>query len=317
MGLLADISRRFADQLELTRAQRNKEFSLLRAIVLDFVVYAALVVSAILSGSLTILAEVPRGGLLLAVEVVSLVTLRRSHRGLLSAFEYGIGKIERVIGILISGGLFVAALVTVNSTIARLQHPEVLPTPAMIFGVLIATTNLVINTYCLGDFARSNVDQPSLILESQVRSRLVKTISSLVVVLVLVAAIWLPDPVAAGWVDALGAVFVSVYMVVTGVQMLRESLPDLLDQALPEQEQLKLMGVMSQYYGDFLNFGSIRSRRSGGHAYIDIELEFEHDLMLSEVNRRCRAIRDEVKAVIPDAFVSVTPHAPGAAKASR
>lgn len=307
MGLLADISRRYSDHLALTPGQIQKETALLRAILLDIAIFTALTIAAVLSGSLTMLAEVPRGGLLLSIEVVSLVTMRRAHRGMLSAFEYGIGKIERVISILIAAGLFASALWTLGATISRIQHPEVLPTPAMLFGVFFASINLAINSYCLGDFARSNEQEKSLILESQVRSRLVKCIASLVVVVVLVVAMWLPDPNAAAYVDALGALFVIGYMVVTGIQLLRESLPDLLDRSLPEHEQLLLMRVMSRYFKDFENFGSVKSRRSGGHAFIDVELEFQGDMPLSEVNRRCRAIRDDIIELIPDAFVSVVP----------
>ncbi len=280
-----------------------------RAIWLDAVCYALLVIAAFASGSLTILAELPRASLLFSIEIIAFVTLRRSHRGHFSAFEYGIGKIERVISLLIAAGLFASAAFTLEATVNRLQHPHILPTPAMILGVVAASFNLMINFYCVGDFVRANEHEQSLILGSQVRSRLVKTFSSAMVVLALVIATWLPDPKAAGLVDALGALFIIGYMVATGIGLLRESLPDLLDRTLPEHEQLLILRVITQYFEDFDNFGSIKSRRSGGHAYIDIELTFQPGLPLQEVAERCAAIEHGIVDLIPDALVAVIPQA--------
>ena len=293
----------------LTPAQREKEQALLRAIVLDFFCYSALVLAAIASGSLTILAELPRGGLLYTIEIISLVTLRRSHRGRFFAFEYGIGKIERVITSIIGLGLFVAAAFTLNATIERVANPTVLPTPAMILGVAVAGFNFAINLYCAGDFVRANRTEESLILASQVRSRLVKTVASGVVVAVLVVATWLSDPTGAAYVDAFGALFVIGYMVVTGKALLQESIPDLLDRALPESQQLLLMRVMSRHFDDFESFGSIKSRHSGGNSFITVELAFQGDMALAEVRRRCDAVRNEIIELIPDAFVEVIPQA--------
>ncbi len=298
---------RFTDQTVLTPAQREKEQALFRTIWLDAIIFILLIIAAISSGSLTIMAEIPRGGLLFAVEVISVITLCRSHRGKFSEFAYGIGKIERVISILIAAGLFLSALYTLDATLSRLSHPVILPTPAMILGVMVASYNLTINFYCVGRFMQANEAESSLILDSQIRSRLVKTVASAVVVLVLVIATWLSDPKAATLIDAFGALFVVGYMVVIGVQLLRESLPDLLDRALPEREQLLLMGVITAHYENYANLGSIKSRRSGGRAFIDIDLEFEADMPFNEVTDHCINIENDVVEKIPDAVVSVKP----------
>ena len=293
--------------VELTPSQRQKEHALSRAIWLDVATYAFIAVAALVSGSLTILAELPRGGLLLSIEIIAMVTMRRSHRGRFSMFEYGIGKIERVISATIAGGLLLSAFLTASATVHRFVDPPILATPGMIVAVASASLNLMVNLFCVGDFARTNQTDSSLILASQVRSRLVKTAASGIVTLVLTVATWLPDPKAAAYVDAVGALFVVGYMVVTAVSLLRESLPDLLDRALPEREQLLLLSVLSRYFDDFDNVGAIRSRRSGGHAFIDATLEFQPDMPLREATVRCASIERDIVELIPDAIVSVTP----------
>lgn len=291
----------------LTPAQRQQETVLFRAILLDFGIYVALILAAVLSGSLTLLAELPRTTLLFAVEIIAWITMRRSHRGRLSAYEYGVGKIERVTMILIAGGLLVAAIFTVDTTIRSLDHPNVLPTPALILAVVVASMNFVLNTYFTGEFIRSNSTEESLILESQIRSRMVKTAASGVVLAVLITAIWLADPIAVTYVDALGAVFVAAYMAITAIQMLRESVPDVLDRALPESDQLSILRVITQYFDDFEHFGEIRSRRSGGHSFIDIRLMFDPERPLKEVVRRCEAIERDLRTTFDDAVITIVP----------
>lgn len=291
----------------LTAAQKQKETALIRALGLDTAMLTLLVISALLSGSVTMLAESLRGALLYSIEAVSLVTMRRSHRGKYIEFEYGIGKIERVITIIIAGGLFVSAMFAFQSSVDRIIHPSVLATPAMIFAIIVGSMNMTINFYCTGDFIRSNQTEASLILESQVQMRTVKTIASFIVVIVVLIATWLPDPKAAAIVDAIGGFLAVAYMLWIGVGMVRESLPDLMDRALPENEQLLLLKVIAKHFDNFDQFDAIRSRRSGGKAFIDMDLEFDPNMPLHEVNHRCEAIRSGISELIPDSIVTVTP----------
>jgi cation diffusion facilitator family transporter len=304
-------ARTFSDRKVLSAAQQEQERSLFSALWLDGSTFVFVFIAAMASGSLTILAELPRGGMLYAIEIISVVTLCRSHRGKFADFEYGIGKIERVISILIALGLFIAALLTLQAAAQRLSNPQVLSTPAMMLGVAAASYNLMVNFYCIGQFTRANAQENSLILESQIRSRLAKTVASAIVVLVLVIATWLSDPVAATLVDVLGAFFVVAYMLLIGVQLLRESLPELLDRALPEHEQLLLMRVITGHYDEIESIGAIRSRRSGGRAFIELELVLAANTSFTSATRLCRHVEQEVVSQIPDAMVSVRPPTSG------
>lgn len=291
----------------ITPRQKQQERAVLRATLLDTLMVASLMAAAIASGSMTALSEVLRGVLVVTTEVISLITLLRYHRGKFVEFEYGIGKIEQVVTIIIAGGLIISAIYTFSGSFSRLSHPTILPTPGMIFAVLVASVNLTVNLFCLGDLVRANEEGESLILTAQIKARGVKVIASLIVVIVLVVATWLTDPKAATLVDSTGGFLAAGYMIIIARQLLRESLPDLMDRALPEREQLMLLKVVARYFDDFDQFEAVRSRRSGGRAYVDMDLEFEANMPLYEVNRRCKAIQDDIVELIPDAIVTVTP----------
>lgn len=292
---------------KLTPRQHQQETALLRATLLDLSTVFAIMLASALSGSLTMFTEVLRGSLLVTIEMVTLITMMRYHRGKFAEFEYGIGKIERIVTIIIASGLFFSAAYSLHAALGRLSHPEVMPTPGMIFAVAVASFNMTVNFFCAGDFVRANEEEESLILDAQLKARIVKTMASVIVVVVLVSATWLADPKAATLVDAVGATIAASYMVFIGFKLVRESLPDLMDRALPERDQLMLLKVVARYFDDFDQFDAIRSRRSGGRAYVDMDLQFDANMPLYEVNRRCRAIQEGIVELIPDAIVSIKP----------
>ncbi len=301
------ITTRFISARGVTPRQRQQEGALLRATLLDTSTLLAIFLAAVLSGSLTVLTEVFRGSLLLSIEIISLITMLRDHRGKFVEFEYGIGKIERIVTIIIAGGLFFSAAYSLSSALGRLSQPAALPTPGMIFAVMVASYNLTVNFFCAGDFVRANAEEESVILDANLKARIVKTMASLIVVVVLVIATWLADPKAATLVDALGAFVAAGYMIAIGIKLLRESLPDLMDRALPERDQLLLLRVVARYFDDFDQFDAVRSRRSGGKSFVDMNLEFDANMPLYEVNRRCKAIQNDIVELIPNAIVTVTP----------
>ena len=79
--------------------QAGREHALTKAALLDFACVGMLLTLGIGADSLTSLAEGIRGGLMTLVDVAALVVLRRLHRGTLSGFDFGTGKIEQLVGI--------------------------------------------------------------------------------------------------------------------------------------------------------------------------------------------------------------------------
>src|SRR5262245_31080210 len=80
-----------------TIEQRKQERALALSIWLDLLLAVPYTLVAIWVGSLVMLSELLRGGLLLIVTAFSLRTLRRAHRGLIADYDYGIGKLERAL----------------------------------------------------------------------------------------------------------------------------------------------------------------------------------------------------------------------------
>ena len=76
----------------------------------DVLLATQMLVVAVWSGSLTLLADAMRGCLLTLTELFAYVVMRRIHRGRLPSYQYGSGKIESVLNLLIGIALVLSSI---------------------------------------------------------------------------------------------------------------------------------------------------------------------------------------------------------------
>jgi divalent metal cation (Fe/Co/Zn/Cd) transporter len=135
-----------AGALMLTPAQRAQERSMLFALAMDLVMVVAIVLSGIVGGSLTMLAEGARTSLGYALEVFTVVVLRRIHRGVLADLEYGAGKLEQIASVAIAAGMLLAAVWIGANAYGVWSGTRALGTPIGLAGAaIVGMVNLYVN----------------------------------------------------------------------------------------------------------------------------------------------------------------------------
>ncbi len=292
------------------RERRKQERALALVIWLDLLLVVPYFIVAIWSGSLAMLAEVLRGGLLLIVTAFSLRTLRRIHRGLIVDYDYGIGKLERAL----SGMVAVLLLVAAGFVVARafILAPE--PPPSLLaarLAIVFVLINLGVNSVPLVPLWRSMRAQPSVIVVSQFRARLAKAVSSVVVVACVVIHSVASEPMVGRVADNVGALLVVGFMIVIAVGLLRETVPDLLDRAIAEPMQVQVNRTLAAFFHDYDELISVRTRRSGNVAHVEITLGFAQDKSVGEVSRIVARMRDHLREAIPNSDIVIVPRASG------
>ena len=292
-----------------TAAERQQERALALVIWLDLVLIVPYGLVAIAVGSLSMIAEVLRGGLLLFVIGVSLRTLRQSHRGLIGDYDYGIGKLERVL----SGAVAILLLFAAGyiSWRAFVVHPEVIqPSPLLAaVAVVFVCLNLGINTIPLIPLWRSVRTQPSVIVLSHFRARLAKAAGSLVVVTCVVIHMFASDPQTGRIAEAIGGIVVAGFMIVIAVGLLREALPDLLDRAIAEPMQLQVNRTLAEFFHEYDELIGVRTRRSGNIAHVEITLGFAPEKNVGELSAVVARMEHHLQQAIPNSDILIVPRA--------
>jgi divalent metal cation (Fe/Co/Zn/Cd) transporter len=261
---------------------------------------------AFLGGSLTILAEAIRGTLGQLVEIYSLVVLRRIHRKGFTSFDFGVGKLEQACSLAIAVSMLVGAAWIGHKAVLLVLQGENIASP---LGLTMAASFGALNTY-LNYIAWNEVRKAcqsghSVIMQAQLKSRLTKLVSSLIVQATMTVAALAPDPLIAAWADGLGAMFVAGYLGVIAFQMLRVGLPDLFDCSVDQSTQLAIRRALEEHAGTYGHLERMRSRRSGGTTFVEIALAFDSSLQLTDIHQRITAIRACITKEVEGADVSI------------
>jgi cation diffusion facilitator family transporter len=282
----------------LDQTARAHERSMAFALLLDCSIGTVYLLVALVSGSLTLAAETIRGWLLNAVEIYALVVMRRINRGRFAEFEFGAGKLEQMCNVAIAVSMLVGAAWIAYHALGLLLVPLAGAPLGMALAAAAGAINSFINYIAWDEVRRAARRGRSTIMHAELQARVAKLISSGIVQLAMTVAALAADPVIAAWADGLGALFVSGYIVVTAIGMLRTGLPDLLDRSVDEAMQIAVLRALALQFDMYDSLDRVRSRRAGSSIFVEVRLGFASHLSFEEVDRRTHAIREAIETAI-------------------
>ena len=264
--------------------------------------------AALISNSTTLLADLLRClGEFFAI-LASWLVLRKMSRNETSRFNYGYGKLEQLAGVAVAAALFLTFLVSIVSGIRGLIIPTKLENAE--FGFLFAIASVAGNIFLWTSNYIADVRAPSPIAESQWRLFRAKACASLVVVISLGVALAFSDSAASVYVDPLGSIALSLFMLWQSYTLVSSSVPDLIDYALEETLQGTLERVLAEQQSTYLRLEKVRSRRTARKIYIEIFLAFPPELQFGDVHARVMQLKHAIEEHFPGADVTVIPSLP-------
>jgi divalent metal cation (Fe/Co/Zn/Cd) transporter len=164
------------------------------------------------------------------IDLVSLAVIRHLHRGRLTGFDFGTGKIEQLCCIAIACGLAIGAAWVADDAVMLVLAGESTASPlGLRLAAVVGAINVFINFVAFDKVRQAARGRPSSIMEAQTRARRARLVASLVVQATMTGAAVALDPLVVAWLDGVGALLVSGIMVAATLGLLRESVPDLLD----------------------------------------------------------------------------------------
>ena len=286
--------------------QLAQERSIRFALLADIGVLALLVPVGLLGGSLTIKAEAIRFVLMMSIEIFAYTVMWRLHRGKLHDLEFGGGKLEQIANLVTGIGMLGAAAWIATKAMAIVGGQAAVGTPlGLALAAIVGALNAYVNFVAWDGMRRAAEGESTLVMQGQLQARRVKLICSLVVLFTMTAAALSTDNVVVASADAVGSVFVAVFMVLNGSEMLRTGIPDLLDRSAGKSVRDTVDRVLSGSADHYQRLDRIRSRRSGRVVFIEVVLSFEPGLTIAEVNRRIAALKEGMANEIEHADISI------------
>lgn len=286
---------------------KQKEKAILQGLIFGALAMVPIIISSIYSNSLMVLADVFQSGSELLAVIFSYFAIRKVSKGADMVYNYGYGKLEGFSSLLMAFVIGISLIIVLFNAYRGLMNPE----PLFGIGVLIAigvnSITASISFWQWLNYRKIDKASPSPIITGQLNLYRSKYISDTGVALTLALGLLLRKYAFAYYIDPLGALILSGFLIRSIYTLFSQSMDNLMDRTLEESLQLGILRVLGQHFEDYRNIHDIRSRRSGQNIFVDLYLEFDPDKAMGEVQKAITQINTDILGFIKNCQVNIVP----------
>ena len=266
--------------------------------------FVAVLVSAILSRSLLVFIDLLDSFMYLISLSLIVILSKKLTKDLRYEYNYGVGKVEAISSLLCDGIAFFGLLIALGLSVHEIISPEQ-PRDLIIAVVGLKAINVSFDVAFFVEQRKITKIHNSAIS----KANYAEALSSLLfdsVALVSLFAMWLLRDNLIGWyISPVVSIFVAIYLMFGYVKRTRQSLIELTDKTLPEEDQMKILNILNRHYNSYSQFHSINSHKSGDTTRIDIHLSFEQDTTFEEILTLKKRMQEEFGSQFGNCIVNI------------
>ena len=281
--------------------QQNLSFAQILAEVPSFV---AVLVSAILSRNLLVYIDLLDSSMYLVSLSLVVVLSKKLTKDLRYEYNYGIGKVEAISSLLCDGIAFFGLLFVLGLSVYEIMYPEQ-PSKLVIAVVGLKVINVVFDIVFFVKQRKITKIHNSAISKANYAEALSALLFDSVALVSLFAVWLLRDNPIGGYISPVVSIFVAIYLMFGYVKRTRQALIELTDKTLPEEEQMKILNILTRYYDSYSQVHSVNSHKSGDCIRIDMHLSFERNTSFEEILTLKKQMQDELDSQFGNCIVNI------------
>ena len=266
--------------------------------------FVAVVVSAILSRNLLVYIDLLDSSMYLISLGLTIFLSRKLTKDLRFEYNYGVGKVEAISSLLCDSMGFLGLLITLGFSVQAIIVPEQ-PSELVIAVVGLKIINVAFDTAFFVKQRKITKIHNSAISKSNYAEALSALLFDSVALISLFAMWLLRANSIGGYIAPVVSIFVVIYLMVGYAKRIQQSFVELTDKTLPEEQQMKILAILTRYYSSYSQFHSINSQKSGDITRIDIHLSFEKATSVDEVIRLKKKMQDELNQIFENCSVNI------------
>ena len=289
------------EQQSVYKRQQKLTFLLILTELPNFV---AVTISAIVSHSLLVWLDfIDTAGNVMS-ECLVVILSRHISRDLRYAYNYGVGKIEAMTALFSESITLCGLLSVMGFSIFQLFSPNK-PSDFLVFVVLLKVINVLVDALFLGEQIKIKKESSTHITQSEY----IGNVNALLFdagALVSLLCVWLMRNLAFSWyISPVLSLGIDIYMFALCLRHIRQAISELSDKTLPEEEQLKILKVLTRHDKEYSRFGGIKSRCNGTSVTVDISVTFSPDTRFEAISRFQKELQEELSREIENCRVAV------------
>ena len=266
--------------------------------------FAAICISAILSHSLLVWLDFIDSLGNVMSELLVIILSRKMCRDLRYEYNYGVGKIEAMTTLLCDSIKLCGLLLVIGFSVSQFFSPSK-PSDFLLYVVLLKVVNVIIDALILKEQVKIKKESDTYITQSEY----IAALSALLfdaVALVSLFCVWIMrNSIVSAYISPVLSIIIAVYLFLTCDKHIRQAISELSDRTLPEEEQLKILKVLTKHDNEYSSFGSIKSRYNGTEVIIDISMSFSQSTTYSEIATLQKAMQQELSEEIENCHISI------------
>ena len=266
--------------------------------------FLAVLVSAILSRATLIYVDLLDSfGNLLRAALVTIFSKKLS-KDLRFEYNYGVGKVEAIASLLCDGLVFFGLIITMGLSVYAIVFPE--PPRDMVIAVVgLKAINVSFDTVFYVQQRKIIKAHHSAISDTNYAAALAALLFDSVTLLSLLAMWLLRSNTIGAYISPVISIFVAVYLMFGCVRRIKQALNELTDKTLPEEQQMKILNILTRYYDSYSQFHSINSHKSGDFVRIDLHLSFDKDTSFQQIVNFKKQMENEFDCLFDNCIVNI------------
>ena len=266
--------------------------------------FGAILVSAILSKNLLVLIDLFDSLMYLISLTLIVILSKKLTKDLRYEYNYGVGKIEAISSLLCDGIAFFGLLFAIGLSIQEIIHPEQ-PSDFVIAVVGLKVVNVVFDTvFYVKQHKITKIHNSAISKANCAEARSALLFDSVALVSFLAMGL-LRDNAIGGYISPVVSILVAIYLIFGYVKRTRQALIELTDKTLPEDDQMKILSILTKYYNSYSQFHSLNSHKSGDITRVDIHLSFEKDTSFEQIITLKQQMQSEIDSLLGNCIVNI------------
>lgn len=259
----------------------------------------------LLMGSVSVLSEAIHSAVDLVASVIAFLSVRTSAKPADARHPFGHGKYENLSGAIEALLIFLAAIWIIYEAVHKLMAPQPLEKAGI--GVMVMLVSAIANWLISGRLFKIGRETDSIALQADawhLRTDVYTSVGVMAGLAVIWGGYWLAPTWNLNWVDPVAALCVAVLILKAAWDLTAESVKDLLDARLPEEEETWIMNFIRELCPMVQGLHDLRTRKGGAMRFVEFHLIVPEKMTVAEAHDISDKIEEAITARYPSTHVT-------------
>ena len=257
------------------------------------------VVVAVITGSISILAQAVDSFLDLFAVVITLFAVIIAARPADEKHPFGHGKVENIAAVVQAVMIFTAGGLIIYSAVRRIITGATIELTEAGIGVMLVS--IIASIFLSRHLLRVAQAEDSVALQANARNIAADVYSAAAVLVGLLVIRFTSFNI----LDPIIALLVALFILKVAYDVLRRSFGGLIDTKLPETEENEIMSCVVEHSGQLVSFHALRTRKAGNWRFIELHLVMPKNASVEEAHRMCDHLELDLENRLPHTSVTI------------